>query len=252
MAGEDLDLSGYHVAVLGWAGSRERQLRGVVRWYRERGAEVLTARAQIYRAMSKPDGWAIEGRELAPRLDGAERIIVHLFSNAGFWTYAALLEQRPDLPIDAAVIDSAPGFPSRIGARFYARNSSMAVMPIVLRIFRRPPALHHPLLTPPLWLWMRLWYHFSSEQIAFAERSLTVVARNAERPHLVLYSSADELVRPEHVEAFVERLGSAETERFERSEHIRHMVVHRSRYLDRVAGFLASHLPPPADRSAAG
>ena len=66
--GTDVDLSGLNVAILGWAGSTERQLRPVVRWYRDHGAEPLTHRAHVPRAMSYPDGWPAEGRRLARKL----------------------------------------------------------------------------------------------------------------------------------------------------------------------------------------
>ena len=240
--------------VLGWAGSTPRQLRSVARFYEGKGAQALTATAQVFRAMARPDGWAIEGERLAAQLllRPAGPIVVHLFSNAGFWMHAALLRELDSSPagraalerIEAVVIDSAPGFPPRIGPRFYARFSSMAMMPMVLHAFGRPPALSHPLLTPPVWAFMRVWYHFSSRQNRSAEESLEIVRSTGSWPHLFVWSVSDSLVTPEYVEPFVESLEAAgrrvERLRFEDTEHVRHMIGHRTEYFDAVARLLAT------------
>ncbi|MCB9595557.1 MAG: DUF829 domain-containing protein [Sandaracinaceae bacterium] len=262
MAGDEpqLDLTGVHVAILGWAGSRPRQLRGVGGFYRRAGAEVITASADVFRAMARPQGWAEEGRALADRLVEADPgdLVIHSFSNAGFWTYAATLRALPHelrSRVRGVILDSAPGFPERIDPWFYARYSTMAMMPMVLHAFRRPPALSHPLLTPPLWAFLRLWYHVSPTQIASAEQSIGVVCDTGSWDHLLLYSTADRLVPSDLVDAFVERLRRAdravETERWDDSAHVRHMIVRRHEYFARVAAFLAARLPGSADRSAA-
>ncbi|HJL17864.1 MAG TPA: DUF829 domain-containing protein [Sandaracinaceae bacterium LLY-WYZ-13_1] len=237
-------LEGARVAILGWAGATERQLRSVVRWYEARGATCVTHRAHVFRAMARPDGWHLEGRILAGKLDGAGPIVVHLFSNAGFWTWAAALQAMNPATrarVRAAILDSAPGFPPRIGPTFYARYSAMAMMPMVLRALGRPPALHHRWLTPPVWAFMRLWYHLSPIQRRAAERSLHVVRAASAWPHLALYSGADALVPVEHVEAFLATLPAVTRWRFEGSGHVRHMVQHRRAYFEAVGGFLARH-----------
>ncbi|MCA9605230.1 MAG: DUF829 domain-containing protein [Myxococcales bacterium] len=262
MAGDEarLALNGAHVAILGWAGSTPRQLRGVGSQYRRAGAEVLTASADVFRAMARPEGWAEEGRALADRLVEADpaHLVVHVFSNAGFWTHAATLAALPAafLPrIRAVIIDSAPGFPEKIDPWFYARYSAMAMMPMVLRAFRRPPALSHPLLTPPIWAFMRGWYHVSPTQVAAAEDSLRIVRDTGSWDHLVLYTATDQLVPPHFVESFVHRMRAAGRDvtahRWEDGDHVRQMVARRQEYFGRVAGFLASRLPEPADGSAA-
>jgi hypothetical protein len=243
------DLKGARVAILGWAGSTPRQLRGVVRWYRGRGGRPFTHCARVIRAMARPDGWRLEGRAVAAELarGDASPIVVHLFSNAGFWTWAATLEQlapKTRARVAAVVIDSAPGFPERVGPRFYARYSAMAMMPMVLRALKRPPALHHRWLTPPVRAFMRLWYHASPIQRRFAERSLGRVRETGARwPHLFLYSDADALVPAAYVEAFLDTLDDAERRRFEGSAHVTHMIRHRDAYFGAVADFLARHLP---------
>lgn len=253
MAGaEALDLSGVHVAILGWAGSRPRQLRGVGAFYRRHGAAAVhTHSADVFRAMGHPDGWPSEGAQVARTLEAADppRLVLHVFSNAGFWTWSATLERlAPAIRerVVAVILDSAPGIPEKIDPWSYARYSTMAMMPMVLHAFRRPPALSHPLLTPPVWAFMRLWYHLSPAQRAHAEAILGVVIDTGAWDHLVLYSAADELVPPHFVEAFAHRLAEAgrgvETRRWEDSGHVRHMLSHRREYFDRVAAFLSTRL----------
>lgn len=232
-------------AILGWAGSTARQLRSIAGWYAKRGLTPIVVAPRVFRAMALPWGWSAEGRAVASRLATTRGpIVVHAFSNAGFWTYAAMLRAGAASlrdRITAAVIDSAPGFPARLDARFTARHAAMAMMPIVLRALSRPPALTHPLLDPPLRAFMRLWYHVSPLQIRTAEQSLEVVARTGSWPLLVVYSNEDSLVPAEHVEAFVrsaEGHRSVTATRFEGSEHVRHMIAHRSAYFDRVGAFL--------------
>lgn len=252
-----LDLNGARALILGWAGSRERQLRGVVRWYRERNSEPVTARADVFEAMSHLDGWERQGRKVVERLRAAGDgpIVIHSFSNAGFWMLAAALEQMSEAErgqIRAAVLDSAPGFGPHITRRFYARNATMAMMPLILSVFGRPPALRHPLLTPPTWLFMRIWYELSHEHRRRGEDALRVVRELGDYPLLLLYSTADELVGSRYVEAWratVQRRRRVESQRWTDSAHIRHMIQHREPYFERTERFLGSVVEvvdPPA------
>jgi acetyl esterase/lipase len=243
----DLDLAGAHVLILGWAGSTPKQLRGVGRFYRRHGAAIVVHSAEVFRAMGLPDGWAREGRAVAAKLEEADpdRLVVHGFSNGGFWTFVALLEALPAhlrQRIRAVVLDSAPGVPESIEPFYYAHYSTKAMVPVLLAALGRPPAPSHPVATPAVWAFMRLWYHLSPQQIAYAERSTQVAIDHGDWDHLILYSSADELVPPHFVEAFAHRLRAAgrgvETKRWEDSAHVRHMVAHRQEYFERIAAFL--------------
>lgn len=115
------------------------------------------------------------------------------------------------------------------------------MMPMALRVFGRPPALSHPVLTPPMWLFMRGWYHLSHPQQRAAERSLTTLAEVGRWPLLFLYSDADTLVSAAHVEAQIARSRAAgrdvEATRFEGSAHVLHMWKHRRAYFDAVERF---------------
>lgn len=235
------------VAILGWAGSTPRQLRVVASWYESRGLETLVLAPRVFRAMALPWGWRREGGAVARRVERARGpIVVHAFSNAGFWTYAAMLRalserHSPALGrIRGLVLDSAPGFPARLDASFTARYSAMAMMPIVLRALGRPPSLSHPWLDPPLRVLMRFWYHVSPIQIREAEASLAVVRDVGRWPVLAMYSAADSLVAVEHVEAFLATLRDRPLRalRWEDSEHVRHVIVHRHEYFAAVAELL--------------
>ena len=243
------ELTGRAVAILGWAGASERQLRAISSFYRGHGALPFTTRSRVFRNMADPRGWSLEGVSLAARMRARLRrgegpLVVHLFSNAGFWTYAAALRALGAVEraqIHRVVLDSAPGFGPRITGRFYADQASRAMMPMALRALGRPAALSHPLLTPPLWVFMRGWFHAGRAQVREAERSLSVV-RATEAPMLFLYSGADELVRAADVETFVDSLDPARVQcmRFDTSPHVAHMVHHRGTYFRCVERFLSS------------
>lgn len=246
-----------HAVILGWAGSTERQLRGVARFYRSLELAPIVVAPRVFRAMSLPWGWRRQGAALAARLiEAVERsprpVVVHAFSNAGFWAYAAALRalsrgrrgRRVLDRIGALVLDSAPGFPPRLEAGFAARYSAMAMMPIVLRALGRPPALSHPMLDAPLRAFMRVWYHVSPLQIRTIEASLALVRDTGRWPILALCSSADALVDVAYVEAFVATLGErARTVRWDDSEHVRHMIVHRQAYFDAVRAHVDGAIP---------
>ena len=242
--------------ILGWAGSTPRQLRAVAGWYRRRELTPLVTAPRVFRAMALPWGWDAEGARVARQLLAGpdEPTVVHAFSNAGFWTYAALLRvlkrRRPAAleSIRRLVLDSAPGFPERFEPRFTARYSAMAMMPLLLQRLGRPPALAHPVLSPALTAFMRAWYHLSPIQIRQAEESLSLVRATGAWPILALYSAADTLVPVDLVEAFLdaarEQGRDVHALRWEDSEHVRHMLVHRHAYFDALAEFVDVALAP--------
>ena len=123
-----------------------------------------------------------------------------------------------------------------------AGSSTRAMMPMILARLGRRPALSHRWLTPPVWAFMRVWYHFSLPQQREAEASLALVARTGGWPHLVLYSDADQLCAAEHIEAFVARLRAegrvVESERWSDAPHVMLMIRHRAAYFERVRAFV--------------
>jgi hypothetical protein len=142
--------------------------------------------------------------------------------------------------IAAVVFDSAPGFPEKLSADFTSRYSAMAMMPTVLRALRQPPALSHPLLDAPVQTFMRAWYHIAPRQIREAEESLAIVRSFGAWPFLFLYSSADPVVLPEHVESFVASVRRSSSRpvraiRWDDSEHVKHLIRHRAEYFAAIA-----------------
>lgn len=240
------------VLVLGWHGSRERHLRGLARHYETRlGAETLTHVPRSFEAMARPGGWAREGARIAERLARADAerplpFAIHAFSNAGFWSARALLEALPPAlraRHRATLLDSAPGFPERVSARFTAKYASRAMLPGLLAALRLRPAHTHPVLTPPLTALLGLWHLVAPRQVRFMESSLEAM-RAAHRaiPLLLVWGGADELVPAEHVERFAaaaERAGvPVERLFFPDGKHVAHMVAHRREYLAAATAFL--------------
>lgn len=206
---------------------------------------------RTFRAMGRAGGWQEEGDALARRLARAhaERplpLVVHAFSNAGFWTTVALLEQlSPGLRAAhvATVIDSAPGFPPRVSPLFTARYATRAMLPAVLERLGLPASHSHPILGPPFAAFLFGWHLIASAQVRFMENSLARM-RDAHRhtPLMLVWGGRDELVRAEYVEAFgddCERAGVPLTRLyFPEGDHVRHFVAHRRDYLTARDRFL--------------
>ena len=237
-----------HVAVLGWAGATHRELRPVARWYSGRGARPFISVSRVLRNSWRFEGWPREGRELAVRVRGRLRqddapLFIHLFSNAGFWAYAALLEELEEVyqrRIAGVILDSAPGFTPDFTARFFSRSATQAFMPMTLRALGRRPRLDHPWLTPAMRVFFWWWYHVGGTRPLRPAQSLAGARDAGQWPMLFLYSDTDRLVPAEYVERFMGSLGERRVSRsrFEGSSHVLHMVQHRRIYFDTVARFI--------------
>jgi pimeloyl-ACP methyl ester carboxylesterase len=242
------------VLVLGWHGSTERNLRAIARVWQSLGAETETFVPDTWRGMSRRTGWSEVGAELASRVAVLHRrdprpLILHAFSNAGFWTMIAYLEAvesaHPELASAhrMTLIDSAPGFPEKVKARFTAKYASMAMAPALLSVLGRRPRHRHWLLTPPLQLFLGFWHLISPEQVRFMESSQArFLSLTAGKPLVVLYGDADELVPHPYVEAFLDRaekIAPVSRELFPGSGHVRHFSGHRTRYVEVMRAALA-------------
>lgn len=251
-------MSEARVVLIGWHGSTERQLRPIDRLHTQRGRVVEVVIPESTRALATPFGFARQGLRLATRLDEMHTrdprpLVFHSFSNGGFWTLAALVQALAATPslADAhvlTILDSAPGFPDRVRFTFTARTAPMAFMPGILRALGRPPALHHPWLTPPLTIAFGLWHLASPIQVRFMERARPVLRAfhrrsGTARPLLALYGGADPLIPIEHVESFLAACESEgiPTERlfFPTSSHVRHVFAHRDAYMRAVDDAIA-------------
>lgn len=251
---------GARVLILGWHGSKERQLRPLARWYEARGHVPRIVLTPTFRTMRRADGWPEFGVELAASLakehaEDPRRILVHAFSNTGFWTLSALFDaardRHPEL-LDAhvaSILDSGPGFPERVRWWFSARYAALAMTPSVLAALglekKRRPRIFHPLVSPPLMVMLAGWHLVARRQVRFMESGhARVRSPHRGKPLLAIYSTADQLVPVRFVEGFLERAERegvpVERLRFEKSAHVRHFVEHRREYLETVERFLGS------------
>jgi hypothetical protein len=266
----DLAPEPLRVLLLGWHDATPRHLRAVARLYEPHGHVVHPIVTSSGRALSRRGGFADQGRRQAAALARAHELaprplLVHSFSNAGFWMFAAILEALEEHPFvrDAhvgTVLDSAPGFPEDFDAAFTARTAPMAFLPGLLARAGRTPRHTHRLWSPLLGGFFGLWHLAAPAQIAFMRRALRTVreahaprADRTARPMLAIWGGADRLVAREHVETFLDRcdVEGVPLERlfFETSEHVRHLVTHRAVYERAVHAFVA-RVAEPRDQSA--
>ena len=229
------------VVVLGWHGSTERQLRVIARWYETRGHAVRVVITPTFRTMGRRGAWPAFGRELARELEG-EPLILHAFSNAGFWTMSALLDALPQAP-SRVIIDSAPGFPEKIPMWITARFATAAMLPSFLASLGRKPRSFHPVLTPVVAAFFGAWHLVAREQVRFMETGQArVIARLRGAPLLAIWSDADALIPAEHVVRFLDRAAAEGIPvtrlHFTDSAHIRHFVQHRGAYFAQLEAFL--------------
>lgn len=229
--------------ILGWHGSTERQLRVIARWYEARGFTARTVITPTFRTMGLPGAWPAFGEKLAREMD-RERgpLVLHAFSNAGFWTMSALLDAMRSAPTKV-VIDSAPGFPEKIPMWITAKFATAAMMPGLLSSLGRRPRLFHPILSPPIAFFFGAWHLIAREQVRFMETGQRrVIERLHDVPLLGIWSDADVLVPAEHVSAFLDRADRAglrvERLHFADSAHVRHFVQHRGEYFARLEAFV--------------
>ena len=248
------------VVLLGWHGSKERQLRPLARWYDARGHPARIVLTDSFRTMGRRDGWPRFGAELADSLAQEHArdprpLFVHAFSNTGFWTLSAFLDAARDRhPTLAAahmrtVLDSAPGFPERVRWWFNAKYAALAMTPSVLSTLRlerlaKQPRTFHPLVSPPLMLFFAGWHLVARRQVRFMEQGHERVRRHHRgKPLLAIYSAKDSLVPVRYVEGFLDRAEDdgvlVERLRFEDSAHVRHFVQHRHDYLAAIERFTA-------------
>jgi pimeloyl-ACP methyl ester carboxylesterase len=234
------------VVLIGWAGAHERQLRGLAHWYLERGIAAEIVLPDAIRNMTCDDGWQREGRAIAKRIRATEgSILVHAFSNAGFWSWVAAVGALHDHELErirGVILDSAPGVAERMEVERVVPWMSMALMPQILSALGRPPALRHPVLDVPVRAFIRFWLAMRPWVLLEAEASLRIAQRVGDWPHLLIYGGKDELVPSSLVDAFAQSLRDTgrgvSTRFFPDSDHVRHFVRHRGQYLEAIGVFL--------------
>ena len=228
--------------VLGWHASTERQLRPIARWYETRGFIARTVITPTFRAMGVPGAWRAFGVKLAREIDRDRPLVIHAFSNAGFWTLSALLDAMSFAPA-AVIVDSAPGFPEKIPMWITAKFATAAMLPGLLASLGRRPRSFHPILSPPIAMFFGAWHLVARGSIAFMESGQRrVIDKLRGVRMLTIWSDADALIPSAHVRAFVDRAEhegvKIERLHFTDSAHVRHFVQHRAEYFARLEEFV--------------
>lgn len=247
------------VLVLGWHDATPRHLRAVARLHTSEGHVVHPVLSESGRSLAQRGGFEVEGRAHARALARAHELdprplLVHSFSNAGFWTFAAMLRalalEHPFV-LDrhvGTILDSAPGFDEVMSVSFTRRTAPMAFLPGLLARLGRAPRHTHPILTPALSVFFGAWHLLAPSQIGFMRGALGVVREahlprvdRAALPILGIWGGEDRLVEPRYVEAFLDRAEAegvpVERTFFPDSVHVRHLVTHRAMYERTVRAF---------------
>ena len=247
------------VLVLGWHDATPRHLRAVARLYGADEHVVHPVLSESGRSLTRRGGFEAEGRAHARALARAHELdprplLVHSFSNAGFWTLASMLDalgREHPFVLDrhvGTIFDSAPGFDEAMTVQFTARTAPMAFLPGILARLGRTPRHTHPLLTPLLSTFFGAWHLLAPSQIAFMRGALQTVrdahratANRAALPLLSIWGGADRLVEPRYVERFLDRCAAdgipVDRLYFPDSAHVRHLVAHRAAYERAVREF---------------
>ena len=226
------------VLLLGWAGSERRHLETYASWYEAHGLETLIHITEISGIVDPAQAHKVIDF-LAQRLRfvAAKRpIVVHLFSNNGFFAYASLLRHplSGDLLRDnvcAQVFDSSPGVPEPLTTTQFAIMFQRALEGIFSKSqwpIRKAIGLAGGGAFGAL-------YQFKGvlrDEVKSSRQTLRQAGPLA--PLWAIYGPGDHIV-PEHwIEAYLEecegRGMAVHRQRFEGSAHVEHWLVHRGGY----------------------
>ncbi len=205
------------VVLLGWGNALPSQLEAYARLYKTLGLSSSRVIANTVGGLTDPRAYAQSIVPIADELradGGAQPIVVHLFSDNGFITWASLLEelaataqgQRVITAIVGVIYDSAPGLWNQRGPFDFGRRFALGMTPALARRLGLQARERLPVVTPLL-------------QVAFAAyrtifpRAVAVMLSAADRitslqprcPHLVLYGEQDVLVPASDVRAWIAR-----------------------------------------------
>ena len=226
------------VLLLGWAGSEERHLETYASWYEARGLETLIHITQIS-GIAEPAQAHQVIDFLAQRLrfvGEARPIIVHLFSNNGFFAYASLL--RHPLSGDvlrnnvcAQVFDSSPGVPEPLTTKQFAIMFQRALEGI-FRKSRWPIRKMIGLAGGGAFAMLYQLRGTIRDEVVASRPTLREAGPQA--PVWAIYGPGDYVVPERWIEAYLHECEgrgiSVHRQRFEGSAHVEHWLVHPSGY----------------------
>lgn len=249
--------SGARVVLLGWGNALPSQLAAYARLHRTLGQDATPATSLVANTMAGLARASAYPRAVEPLVrdlvgDPDRPTIVHVFSDNGFITWAALLEQlartaegrRVRDAIRGVIVDSAPGLWNVTGPSDFARRFALAMTPALARRMKLGAREEVPLLTPVLggaFLTYQLLFPGPVERMI---QSGARVAREQPRcPHLFVYGEDDTVVPPHDVRAWVtaqrERGIEVDDQPFPAARHVALFPKDPRRYKALVKDFLA-------------
>lgn len=244
-----------HALILGWAGSKEQHFRSIIKWYSSEGYTTRLFTANAFSYLFHPRGIKRHAAPLAEEVardlgNPPRNFVVHLFSNNGFATLAALLSifrqggERDHITsrLRSIIIDSAPSFTSKLTARQGADSYARGIMAMT--------APGSPFSTKPVYDLARLslatafWSYFTLRRNAIPTmRQFAETVISAQVPSLVLAGRFDIAVPLERIETFVEESRSrgnhVKLHVFD-TEHVQMSFRFRDDYYSKVSTFLQS------------
>ena len=241
-----------YVLILGWAGSQEKQLRPLAKWYSSQGFQTRCFTLQARSYLLHPRGIEAYTNEFSKtvlrELGNTQRPwLVHLFSNNGFAALGGLLHAfrregswNITTMLQGIIMDSAPYFTPHMsawqGANAYARGIT-AMACVVLPVQKKTA---HSLVLPGLCsaFWIR--FLLQDGGIRYLRKMAdTILDTNV--PTLLLAGGRDDTVPLKYIRMFAED-GQARGVHFEievfDADHVQLLFKHREAYFETVRGFL--------------
>ena len=226
------------VLLLGWAGSEVRHLETYAQWYQSQGLETLIHITELSGIADPAQAHqVIDFLAQRIRFTGQTRpMIVHLFSNNGFFAYASLL--RHPLSGDvlranvcAQIYDSSPGVPEPLTTKQFAIMFQRALEGI-FRKSRWPIRRAIGLLGGGTFGALYQFRGGIRDEVVAARPTLREQGPKA--PIWAVYGPGDHVVPERWIEAYLSECEGRGIEvhrtRFEGSAHVEHWLVHRDAY----------------------
>jgi len=204
------------VVLLGWGGSRPRNLRRIEEWYVKKDLQVISFIMPLWAPGFVRDALVSDVKEtLIKHYSSAPKLLLHSYSNNGAWVYAELL--RENILFDKMVFDSAPWFYYTFPSVF---EEAALLTRVATSVALRGNTYHHSVVSPILHSLLFLGcsasrLFFNLQTLIFAHRqplvkdlaSLSRTLRDEspkDTPHLFLYTETDELLPHPHILEFVD------------------------------------------------
>lgn len=206
------------IIVLGWGGSRRKNLNKVIQFYDSIGVNVISHVTPMGSPMFVRTYFdRLIRDEIAHRV-GLGEFAVHIFSNNGSWSYGSLLKAGFIPNPNCVIMDSAPFF---VYKEMELSEDVKLLSQVLTSVILSGPVYQHPFITPlsklilyPYILFSRLvtsiQSHLGVFEIFFDSISINMLLRDhsPKVPTLFLYSEGDQLVPKERVEDYINHLSN--------------------------------------------